>query len=55
MAEWAPYISVSDDAFQKRVAIKVLRRGMDTESIVRRFRHERQILASLEEELGRRP
>jgi non-specific serine/threonine protein kinase/serine/threonine-protein kinase len=37
-----------DDAFQKRVAIKVLKRGMDTESIVRRFRHERQILASLE-------
>jgi non-specific serine/threonine protein kinase/serine/threonine-protein kinase len=29
------------------VAIKVLKRGMDTESIVRRFRHERQILASL--------
>ena len=37
-----------DDAFQKRVAIKVLRRGMDTDSIVRRFRHERQILASLQ-------
>ena len=43
------YLSVrDDDAFQKRVAIKVLRRGMDTDSIVRRFRHERQILASLE-------
>jgi non-specific serine/threonine protein kinase/serine/threonine-protein kinase len=43
------YLGVrSDDAFQKRVAIKVLKRGMDTESIVRRFRHERQILASLE-------
>ena len=38
----------SDDAFQKRVAIKVLRRGMDTDAIVGRFRHERQILASLE-------
>jgi serine/threonine protein kinase/tetratricopeptide (TPR) repeat protein len=37
-----------DDVFQKRVAIKVLKRGMDTDSIVRRFRHERQILASLE-------
>ena len=43
------YLSVrDDDAFQKRVAIKVLKRGMDTDSIVRRFRHERQILASLE-------
>jgi len=42
------YLGVrDDDAFQKRVAIKVLKRGMDTESIVRRFRHERQILASL--------
>ena len=38
----------SDDAFQKRVAIKVLKRGMDTDAIVRRFRTERQILASLE-------
>ena len=38
----------SDDAFQKRVAIKVLKRGMDTDAIVRRFRNERQILASLE-------
>jgi serine/threonine protein kinase/tetratricopeptide (TPR) repeat protein len=43
------YLAVrDDDAFQKRVAIKVLKRGMDTEAIVRRFRHERQILASLE-------
>jgi non-specific serine/threonine protein kinase/serine/threonine-protein kinase len=38
----------SDDAFQKRVAIKVLKRGMDTDAIVGRFRNERQILASLE-------
>jgi eukaryotic-like serine/threonine-protein kinase len=43
------YLGVrDDDAFQKRVAVKVLKRGMDTDSIVRRFRHERQILASLE-------
>jgi len=43
------YLGVrDDDAFQKRVAIKVLKRGMDTEGIVLRFRHERQILASLE-------
>ena len=43
------YLAVrNDDAFQKRVAIKVLNRGMDTDSIVRRFRNERQILATLE-------
>ena len=43
------YLAVrSDDQFQKRVAIKILRRGMDTDSIVSRFRHERQILASLQ-------
>ena len=37
-----------DDAFQKRVAIKVLKRGMDSDAIVGRFRNERQILAGLE-------
>ena len=43
------YLAVrDDDAFQRRVAIKVLRRGMDTDAIVQRFRHERQILASLD-------
>jgi non-specific serine/threonine protein kinase/serine/threonine-protein kinase len=43
------YLAVrSDDAFQKRVALKVLKRGMDTDAIVRRFRNERQILASLD-------
>src|SRR5262245_38725837 len=39
--------SRADDAFQKLVAIKVLKRGMDSEAIIRRFRHERQILAGL--------
>src|SRR2546421_5757836 len=38
----------SDDQYRKLVAIKVVRRGMDTADIVRRFRNERQILASLE-------
>jgi serine/threonine protein kinase len=38
----------ADDQFEKQVAIKILRRGMDSEDIVRRFRNERQILASLE-------
>jgi non-specific serine/threonine protein kinase/serine/threonine-protein kinase len=37
-----------DDAFQKRVAIKILKRGMDSDAIVRRFRNERQILAGLD-------
>jgi non-specific serine/threonine protein kinase/serine/threonine-protein kinase len=45
----AVYLAVrDDDVFQKRVAIKLLKRGMDTEAIVRRFQHERQILAALE-------
>ena len=43
------YLAVrGDDQFQKRVALKVLKRGMDTDAIVQRFRNERQILASLE-------
>src|ERR1700683_3905895 len=37
-----------DDQFQKQVAIKLIRQGYDTAQIVRRFRNERQILASLE-------
>ena len=42
------YLAIRDDeAFQRRVAVKVLKRGMDTDAIVRRFRNERQILAGL--------
>src|ERR671932_1486707 len=37
-----------DSAFHKRVAVKVVKRGMDTDFILRRFRHERQILASFD-------
>jgi serine/threonine protein kinase len=37
----------ADGQFDKRVAIKLIKRGMDTEAIVRRFHYERQILASL--------
>jgi serine/threonine protein kinase len=37
-----------DDAYQKEVAIKLIKRGMDTEFVLRRFRQERQILASLD-------
>ena len=37
-----------DGQFEKRVALKRIKRGMDTDEIVRRFRYERQILASLD-------
>ena len=38
----------ADQQFQMQVAIKLIKRGMDTDSVLRRFEHERQILASLE-------
>ncbi len=38
----------SDQQFTMRVAIKVVKRGMDTADILRRLRQERQILASLD-------
>ena len=38
----------ADEQYQKLVAIKIVRRGMDTDDILRRFRNERQILASLD-------
>lgn len=37
-----------DKEFKKKVAVKIVKRGMDTDDILRRFRHERQILAQLE-------
>lgn len=37
----------TEDGFDKRVAIKFLRRGVESELAIRRFRHERQILAHL--------
>ena len=37
-----------DEQFQQEVAIKLVRGGYDTASVVERFRHERQILASLD-------
>jgi serine/threonine-protein kinase len=43
------YLARRDDAqYQKRVAIKLIKRGMDTDDILRRFKNERQILADLE-------
>ena len=38
----------ADREFTKRVAIKLVKRGMDTDFILRRFRKERQILAALD-------
>jgi len=40
----------ADEEFKKQVALKIIKRGMDTESILRRFMIERQILANLEHE-----
>jgi serine/threonine-protein kinase len=38
----------ADGEFEKEVALKLVKRGMDTDEILARFRHERRILASLE-------
>jgi len=38
----------ADREFEKEVAVKLIKRGMDTEDILRRFRNERQVLAQLE-------
>jgi eukaryotic-like serine/threonine-protein kinase len=37
-----------DKEYKKTMALKLVKRGMDTDEILKRFRHERQILASLE-------
>ena len=43
------YLAIrADEEFEKRVAIKVVRRGMESDLVVKRFRNERQILARLE-------
>jgi len=38
----------ADGAFEKRVALKVVKRGMDTDEVLARFRRERQLLAGLD-------
>ncbi len=38
----------ADDEYRKEVAVKLIRRGLDTDDILRRFRTERQILAQLD-------
>jgi serine/threonine protein kinase/tetratricopeptide (TPR) repeat protein len=40
--------SRSDETFDKKVAIKLIKRGMDTNAVLKRFVMERKILASLE-------
>jgi serine/threonine-protein kinase len=43
------YLAVrADQQFMQRVALKIVKRGMDTEDILQRFRRERQTLAALE-------
>ena len=43
------YLAVrSDGEYRKEVALKLIRRGLDTDDILRRFRNERQILAQLD-------
>ncbi len=45
----AVFLAERDDGeFSQKAAIKLIKRGMDSDFIVRRFRHERQILASFE-------
>ena len=42
------YLATRDDQeYQKDVAIKIVRGGLESEPILRRFKHERQILANL--------
>ncbi len=43
----AVYLAMRADEYREQVALKIVKRGMDTDFVVRRFRHERQILASL--------
>lgn len=38
----------ADDQYRQEVALKLVRRGMDTEQVLQRFRTERQILANLD-------
>ena len=42
------YLAARDDEqYDQKVAIKILKRGMDTDQIIKRFKYERQILAEL--------
>ncbi len=41
------YLAVQTQPVRRTVALKLIRRGIDTEETIRRFAHERQVLASL--------
>ncbi len=44
----AVYLAHHTGGFAHSVAIKMIRRGMDSELVIKRFRHERQMLAALD-------
>jgi tetratricopeptide (TPR) repeat protein len=44
----AVYLAERSDEYRKRVAIKLIKRGMDTDALLHRFRNERQILAGFD-------
>ena len=44
----AVYLAHHTGDFAHSVAIKMIRRGMDSELVIKRFRHERQMLAALD-------
>jgi eukaryotic-like serine/threonine-protein kinase len=45
----AVYLAVrADETFDKQVAIKLVKRGIDTDAVLKRFWYERRILAALE-------
>ena len=42
------WLAERDDGFRQRVALKIIKLGMGTDEVVRRFRRERQLLADLD-------
>lgn len=44
----AVYLCERTEGFRKQVAVKLIKRGLDTNDIIRRFERERQILAALD-------
>ncbi|MEQ1903021.1 MAG: serine/threonine-protein kinase [Pirellulaceae bacterium] len=42
------YLAQQDEPVQRRVALKVIRTGMDTSQVIARFEHERQALALMD-------
>lgn len=44
----AVYLAQRADAYRQQVALKLIRRGLDTDFVLRRFQQERQILAGLD-------